>query len=304
MRDLSGRSHMDVSIILASYNGVSTLPRTFAALGEVTAPQGGIEIILVDNNSSDETAELMQTFARQQGAVVLSEPKQGKAHALNAGLEVAKGQLVVFTDDDTIADADWIVAFVTAATQNPDISVFAGQIRPEWPTPPPEWLSGLARNGRSCACTPEAVGEGPLPAWQAKGPNFMVRGDVARTLRFGVDPQNYGEGQRARGNEDTDFVMRAAVASGGTVHYVPSATIRHIIRPHEMTLRAVFERYVRIGVGQPQLQPYTRLGVAGSILRAVGLIAAFTVTFQRNRAVDQIVTLAMQIGRLKALMRA
>ncbi|MEO1153791.1 MAG: glycosyltransferase [Pseudomonadota bacterium] len=294
---------MDVSIILASYNGASTLPRTLAALGGVRAPAGGMEIILVDNNSSDETAELMQTFARQHGAVVLREPKQGKAHALNAGLEVAQGRLVVFTDDDTIANSDWILAYVQAANQNQGKSVFAGQIRPEWPTTPPEWLRGLTRNGRSCACTPEALDQGPVPAWQAKGPNFMVRGDVARALRFGVDPQNYGEGQRARGNEDTDFVMRAAAASGGTIHYVPSATVRHIIRPHEMTLRAVFERYVRIGVGQPQLQPYTRLGVVGTILRSVGLIAAFAATFQSNRAVDQIVTLAMQIGRLKALMR-
>lgn len=294
---------MDVSIILASYNGAGTLPRALAALAEVAAPPGGMEIILVDNNSSDNTHDLMQAFARDHGAVVLQEAKQGKAHALNAGLGVAAGQLVVFTDDDTIADPDWILAYVQAAKATSDISVYAGQIRPEWTSIPPDWLRVLAGEGRSCACTPEALGAGPVPASQAKGPNIMVRGDLARSLRFGVDTQNYGEGQRARGNEDTDFILRAAAISGGTIQYVPAAKVRHIIRPNEMTLRGVFDRYVRIGAGQPKIQRYTRLGVAGTILRSGLLIAVYAVTLQRDHAADQFVTIAMQIGRLKALMR-
>ena len=294
---------MDVSIILPSYNGAETLPRTLAALDRVVAPPGGMEIILVDNNSTDDTACLMHGFAEGRVVQVLSEPRQGKSHALNTALDVAQGALIVFTDDDTLADADWVMAYVRAAEAHPDISVFAGQIRPAFMETAPAWLARLTRMGQSCACTPTNMTAGSVPAYFAKGPNMMVRGDIARSFRFGADTQNYGDGQRARGNEDTDFAMRTSGSGRGTVWYVPEATVRHIVRPDEMTLRAVIQRYIRIGMGQPQIQPYTRIGVAASILRSAALIAAYAVTFQRQRAISQIVTLAAQTGRMKALMR-
>ncbi|MEL6642577.1 MAG: glycosyltransferase [Pseudomonadota bacterium] len=294
---------MDVSIILASYNGATTLPRTLAALAAVDRPAGECEIILVDNNSNDETPQLMEAFEEEFGAIALSEPRQGKAFALNTGLDHAQGRLVVFTDDDTLPHPDWITAYIEAAGRYPNSSVFSGQIRPEWPYQPPAWLAGLAQRGRSFACTPEDLPEGPSEPHHAKGPNLMVRGDVARALRFGVDAQNYGGGKRARGNEDTDYVLRARAMAGGDIVHVPAARVRHIIRPSEMSLGAVFERYQRIGIGQPQIQPYTRLGVAATLVRSLVLLLLYGVTLQRDRLADQFVTLAMQIGRLKALMR-
>lgn len=294
---------MDVSIILPSYNGAETLPRTLAALDRVVVPSGGMEIILVDNNSTDDTARLMHSFSEGRAVQVLSEPRQGKSHALNTALDVAQGALIVFTDDDTLADPDWVMAYVRAAEAHPDISVFSGQIRPAFMETAPAWLARLTRMGRSCACTATDLPEGSIAAYHAKGPNMMARLSAIGGVRFDVGVLNYGGANTTGGGEDTDFVQRVAQNAHSGIQYVPEATVRHIVRPDEMTLRAVIQRYIRIGMGQPQIQPYTRIGVAASILRSAALIAAYAVTLQRQRAISQIVTLAAQTGRMKALMR-
>lgn len=294
---------MDVSIILASYNGATTLPRTLAALAALDRPAGGCEIILVDNNSTDETPRLMAAFAEEIGAIALSEPRQGKAFALNTGLDHAQGRLVVFTDDDTLPDPDWIMAYVRAAKTNPNFGIFAGEIRPCWPASPPGWLVSLTDRGMSFGCTPISTRKGPHEYTVAKGANMMARASLLADLRFNRDRLNFGGPGAMGGGEDTDFAKRASEVSGQLVYFLPNATVQHIIRPDEMTLRTVFERYMRIGAGQAVVQHYTRLSVAGTIVRSFALIVIYTLTFQRDRTIGQIVTLASQIGRLNALMR-
>lgn len=298
---------MDVSIILPSYNGAETLPRTLAALDRVVAPPGGMEIILVDNNSTDDTARLIHGFAEGRVVQVLSEPRQGKSHALNTALDVAQGALIVFTDDDTLAEPDWVMAYVRAAEAHPDIGVFAGQIRPDFSKPAPTWLSQLADAGRSFGCTALGRPDGPYEPLWVKGANFAVRASALATARFDVAALNFGASGQTGGGEDTEFVRSVVGTDSGRVRFVGEACVRHIVRAGEMTLGSIFARYVRIGEGQVNMQtaerPYTRIGVTASILRSAALIAAYAVTLQRHRAISQIVTLAAQTGRMKALMR-
>ena len=95
-----------LSIILPTYNRVALLRRAVAALLRQTAPSGSYEIVVVDNNCSDGTAELLSRGSATRGVRVIHEPRQGLSHARNAGLEAARAPIVAFTDDDVEAAPD------------------------------------------------------------------------------------------------------------------------------------------------------------------------------------------------------
>lgn len=99
-----------ISVILTSHNGESTLPLTLDALGKLLRPGDGVEFIAVDNASTDHTPNLLREAQDSLPLTVLSEPRPGKSFALNHALRHARGDLVVFTDDDVIPHAEWLEA--------------------------------------------------------------------------------------------------------------------------------------------------------------------------------------------------
>jgi glycosyltransferase involved in cell wall biosynthesis len=104
-----------ISVVLASHNGAATLPLTLAALRDVVLPEGGVEIIAVDNASSDQTRDLLEAAREVLPLVVVCEPRQGKSFALNRALESVRGDLVVFTDDDVLPVPGWLQAYAAGA---------------------------------------------------------------------------------------------------------------------------------------------------------------------------------------------
>jgi glycosyltransferase involved in cell wall biosynthesis len=236
-----------ISVVLASHNGAATLPLTLAALRDVVLPEGGVEIIAVDNASSDQTRDLLEAAREVLPLVVVCEPRQGKSFALNRALESVRGDLVVFTDDDVLPVPGWLQAYAAGAAAWPEVELFAGQVRHHWQKKPPRWLLRLAAEGRSYAGTPIGQLEGPVPASFVKGANLAVRRHVLEALRFeeraGV---NFCGSTVSGGGEDTAFV-RTALSRGHQLRYLQAACVKHIVRPHQVGLRPVFQRYFRIG---------------------------------------------------------
>src|ERR1700733_14448329 len=93
---------ISVSIIICTCNRAESLQKTLDALGKVRIPRGcKAEVIIVDNGSADGTADLARNAALpDMQAVYLFEPKRGKSNALNSGLAMASGEILLFTDDD------------------------------------------------------------------------------------------------------------------------------------------------------------------------------------------------------------
>ena len=241
-------SRAEITIIMASKNGTDTLPPVFGALAECTLPDCNVEYVLVDNNSDDETHELMLAFAKERDAQVLIEHKPGKSFALNAAIETASGGLLVFIDDDALPAANWLVAYHTAYQEQQNHGVFIGQVRPKFLAPAPQWLQQLSDIGRSFACTPIAQEAGPCSPRLAKGLNWAIRRSALGADRFDVDGTNLLEGRKPVGGQDTEMARRLA-RKGVGVQFVPDAIALHQVQPHEMTPKSIFERYRRIGRG-------------------------------------------------------
>src|ERR1700722_14629654 len=101
---------MKCSIIISSSNRATALEKTLRALGEVFIPTGwDAELIVVDNASKDHTADVVRASQLKNFKVrYLYESRMGKSNALNTGLAVAQGEVLLFTDDDVVPARDWL----------------------------------------------------------------------------------------------------------------------------------------------------------------------------------------------------
>lgn len=294
-----------VSLILAVHNGASTLARTLSAFTRLTQPSEGLEIIAVDNASTDDTAGILEAYTSKLPLTVLYEPRQGKSFALNRGIERANGNFIVFTDDDIIPEANWLTAYLEAAKRHPSSVIFAGQVRHEWDAPPPGWLKYLADEGLSYGGTHLDMEEQIVSAGLVKGCNLMVLRSVITQTRFPETPGvNFcGEG-RSKGGEDTAFAKEVASQGNGII-FVPSACVRHIVRANQVSLRPVFSRYVRIGGNLPieatdgiKIFGYPSFGLRRALSQGVKFLFWLVLGRRKEGAVN-VVQLAMTIGGLR-----
>lgn len=295
-----------ISLIIATWNGAPTLERTLEAMTRLEVPDGGHEIIVVDNASTDETPAIIDCFKDRLPLKHLHEARRGKAHALNTAIDAAQGDFLVFTDDDVISDPGWLRAYEAAAKAQPQYGFFAGQIRHDWARKPPHWLERLGTAGKAYGGTPMDMSEGPVPRYAAKGANMAVRRNTLGDVRFRTnEATNYtGAGT---GGEDSWF---AHDASGGRIWYVPDARIKHMVRDHEIGIRPVFRRYVRIGMSSYQLNPNAQahfkrkmLGVpvnaVGRLVIASGAVVHRLLRLDTKTASHRMISVAIEWGRLK-----
>lgn len=124
-------SKPQVSVVVPIYNGERDLPDLIACLRQQTYPSEKVEYLLVDNNSSDRTASLLEAATRDIPEIAirpLSENKiQSSYAARNAGIRAAKGEIIAFTDADCRPRPEWLASLIKPFT-NPDVGLVAGEI--------------------------------------------------------------------------------------------------------------------------------------------------------------------------------
>jgi len=101
------------STVLPVYNGAETLPECLQALLAQTLPVDQYQVIVVDDGSTDDTAEVARSF----GVQVISQPNAGPAAARNRGAQAAQGDILLFTDADCIPAPDWVERMAAAFTE-------------------------------------------------------------------------------------------------------------------------------------------------------------------------------------------
>jgi len=134
---------VDFTVAIPTYNGASRLPKLFEKLRQQTGlDQIYWEIIVIDNNSSDNTAQVVQEY---QGnwlpgvpLTYILEPEQGAAFARLRAVQEAQGELIGFLDDDNLPNPDWIAQAYSFAQEHPQAGAFSGQIHGDFEVEPPE----------------------------------------------------------------------------------------------------------------------------------------------------------------------
>lgn len=141
---------MDVSVVISTYNRCGIIPGALQALLAQSPAQLQYEILVVDNNSTDQTRSVVQSFVAQNPDVAqnpeklkyLFEPRQGLSYGRNTGIANAKAPIIAFTDDDVRVAPDWVYHVTAGFEANPDIDFLGGKVAPRWGgVAPPTWLT-------------------------------------------------------------------------------------------------------------------------------------------------------------------
>ena len=125
---------MNLDVVIATHNRCALLEKALSSLQGATVPAGlQVAITVVDNNSSDQTAQVVRTIASRSRLPVkyLFEPRPGKAFAINTGVASIDGDLVGFIDDDEQIDSAWY-AHILEAFQDATVDFIGGPYIPQW----------------------------------------------------------------------------------------------------------------------------------------------------------------------------
>jgi len=173
-----------ISVVVPTYNEENSIGQCLTALKNQTFPQKDYEIIVVDNNSTDRTAQIV----REIGIKVFSEKKQGYVFALRKGCSQAEGEIIAITDADTLVTRDWLEKIYQAFQQNPQVVYLGGKAIFE----PKNFLSILIEPVWNLGCW--FLGFGP-------GFNLAIRKKVYHKISGFREEVNF--------DTDVDFCLRA-----------------------------------------------------------------------------------------------
>lgn len=130
-----------ISVIICTYNRSRLLEKTLNSVAQLRHPPVPWELVIVENNCTDDTAQVVRRFAENPGLSVryFSETKQGISHARNAGIRAARGDILAMTDDDVILDPQWLCDIHKTFDRFNCLGV-GGRIVPLWMSQRPSWL--------------------------------------------------------------------------------------------------------------------------------------------------------------------
>lgn len=211
----------DVSIVVPTYNRSANLQRTLASVLAQRTTTRRYDVIVVDNNSTDDTRAVVER-AIAGGAPVryVLERNQGVSYARNSGIGAVRAPLVAFVDDDVCVDADWIETICRTFEQHPEMDCVGGKVLPAWEREPPAWLTrdhwapvALVDFGETSR---RIDADNPLCLLSA---NLACRREVfERVGLFGTELQRVHDGIGSM--EDHEWLLRFW-ASGRQAMYVP-----------------------------------------------------------------------------------
>jgi glycosyltransferase involved in cell wall biosynthesis len=281
---------VEMSVVVGTLNRSALLERAIRSLlGQRCAP-GTLEIIVVDNGSTDGTQALVQAVAATDPRLrYIREPRLGLSFARNCGIQHATGSVIAFLDDDSEAEPDWAERLMGIFRAEPRVGAAGGRTLVRWPNAQPDWVTG------------------PLEGYYGK----CDYGDQRRQLRFPEYPFGSNMAIRrgllvqlsgfrtdlgARGNnlmagEETDLFDRLD-AQAVSVIYEPSAIVHHWAAPDRITrwwsLRRAFKHGLSTAVMAFVKGDRGRRRWTASLLRALRLatVGAISTLFACASAAD------------------
>jgi len=256
---------MLASIIICTYNRSELLEASLRSVVNQDLPADVFEVIVVDNNSSDNTQDKVMAISSSSQVKIsyIFEEKQGLSYARNAGIEASSGKIVAFTDDDIEADREWLPNLLEAFDP-PEVSCAGGPLKPLWPHPRPEWLADALLPAIAISDFPTARmgGEfkGPDYPW---GANIAFRKSVFASI--GMFPTDLGRvGNKLLSNEEI-FLCKRIEQSNQRIAFAEKAIIYHKVAASRLRKSYFLHRYSNQGASDAILDvvtgsnPYRRL---------------------------------------------
>ena len=221
-----------VSVVVGSYNRCESLCETLQALkAQRLRDELTLEIIVVDNNSTDQTKQVIEASARASRWPLryMFEPQQGVSHARNRGIQESHGEIIAFTDDDVLPEPNWVQTLYDAlVTHNADW--VGGKALPLWLRSPSRWLLNdkLKREVWPLLSLLDC-GDDALVLDGRHGNVIGANMAIRRQLFEEVGWFNLALGPKGltlMKGEESELIARC-LRAGKRVMYIPQAVVRH-----------------------------------------------------------------------------
>jgi glycosyltransferase involved in cell wall biosynthesis len=229
-----------LSLIIATRNRRDSLQRLLPLL--IPMASRDREFIFVDNGSIDGTAELLNEMKSLGHIRSIHEPQPGKGRALNAGIAAARGELLVFSDDDIEPDPTWLDELSKAAERHPDVVAFGGRILAD-ANDVPCWIRE-SRNLQEILLTEHDLGNEVRqypPNRFPVGPSMMIRRRALRDQPSPWSPE-FGPGCAVPVGDERVLFCRIDQGGGRKRIYVGSSVVRHRIEGRQLRLLPALRR--------------------------------------------------------------
>lgn len=231
-----------ISVVICTHNRAELLANALRSVCEQSIGPDRYEVIVVDNNSSDQTREVAESFFKAYRNVrYCQETQVGLSHARNRGWQEAQGEYVAYTDDDCEVPPEWLaVALEVIEAHHPGI--FGGPYTAFYRAPKPKWYKDVY--GES------TLGSLARPLDEPdhlSGGNIFFASRVIETLG-GFDPRLGMAGSQTGYGEEVALqrLFRARYPQA-LIYYEPRLCVRHLVKPEHMTLSWIMRAYIAKG---------------------------------------------------------
>ena len=235
---------MKFTVAICTWNGANRIGQTLDSFIEMEQiDQIDWELVVVDNNSTDNTIEICKSYADRLPVRVCSETKQGHSNSRNRAIDESNGKFIVWTDDDVLVDPDWLYVYDLAVDAYPEFDFFGGKITPYFEHDVPKWVH---QNWEICSglFAERDQGDGKFeilkPEQLPYGANFVTRQSVQKAFRF--DPKFGRVAKGVRGFDEIDVLSRMLEA-GHRGMWIPESRLQHLIPESRTTLKYLADFY-------------------------------------------------------------
>jgi glycosyltransferase involved in cell wall biosynthesis len=291
-----------ISICICTYNRSRGLRLTLESLaGQNFANLDLKEVLIIDNNCTDDTADVAEAFRERLPIRRVTENRQGLAHARNRAVAEFRGDILLFTDDDMRLAPGWVSAYSDAIRAFPDAEYFGGRILPDWGSVKPRWIRDeplplidgvLNWFDYGVETRPyRPTDQGPV------GGSFGVRRRLfVRVGCFRSDLGRVGTGI-GRG-EDTEFIDRAKrIGTKGI--YVGEALCWHMIDRRRLDLLMLFRYGIASGKAGQSLGAVNRYGSPAKMVSFLSRGVFQLIKGRGDRFRQCIINAGMEVGLMR-----
>ncbi len=243
-----------ISVIVCTFNRAQELGDFINRLeSHVLRSKLDVEIVLVDNNSSDETPNILSAYkaSSKLSVTIAHEAHQGANYARNTGIRNARSQILVFTDDDVDFSDTWLVDFSDYMERHPECQVITGQIIPKFMLPRPEWLIDSMLNVYGRQYYGETPADIQFPDFPVEM-NMAVRAQVFE--RYGGFCTEFSRDDKTLMSNDGKFFFYQLSQNKEIIRYTPCACLFHLIPGTRITPTWLIRRYFWQGVSDIAFQ--------------------------------------------------
>jgi glycosyltransferase involved in cell wall biosynthesis len=256
-----------ISICICTYNRAESLWLTLDSLAKQhDIDSDAVEVLIVDNNCTDRTSNVVESFQKKLRVRRTTEIRQGLAHARNRAATESLGDVLLFTDDDIQFDPYWLAAYQGAIRRFPGAGYFGGRILPNWGHAKPRWIGNepLPLIDGVLGWFDHGVETRPFETTEPPpfGASFAIRRWLLDKISvFRIDLGTGGTGL-GRG-EETEFLMRARDAGTQGV-YVGEALCFHAYDRASLTPAGLYRYGIKCGKSHNAIADHARHGGYGT----------------------------------------